>query len=193
MPVESYRTQRHEAAVVDAHRPVEQPVAARPAAPNSEWVAASPGKWTHIILHHSADDTGDASAFDRMHRARGWDELGYHFVICNGRKDGVVEVGPRWAKQKHGAHCRVSQTDNNYWNEHGIGICFVGDMTRHSPSDKQLASAARLMAWLMAQSNIPQRNVLGHGQVPGARTACPGKHFPYGDLMRRVESAAAAR
>ncbi|MBN2582762.1 MAG: N-acetylmuramoyl-L-alanine amidase [Planctomycetes bacterium] len=163
---------------------VEEP--SRPQAPEAAWVAAAPGRWTHIILHHSADDVGDATVFDRIHRARGWDELGYHFVICNSRKDGVVEVGPRWTKQKHGAHCRVDPSDSNYWNEHGIGICLVGDLGKHPPSEKQLASAARLMAWLMTQSNIPEKNVLGHGQVPGAKTACPGKYFPYAELMRRI-------
>jgi 5-methylcytosine-specific restriction endonuclease McrA len=36
--------------------------------------------------------------FDRSHRDKGWDELGYHFVIGNGTSsgDGVVEVGTRW-------------------------------------------------------------------------------------------------
>ncbi len=190
LPAETYRPRPPQPVAVEKPRPAEEPqkpAHGKPQPPNPEWVAALPGKWTHIILHHSADDVGDAKVFDRAHRARGWDELGYHFVICTGSKDGVVEVGPRWIKQKHGAHCRVSQTDDNYWNEHGIGICLVGDMSKHAPSQKQLASAAKLIAWLMTQSSIPRKNVLGHGQVPGAKTACPGKYFPYADLMRRVE------
>ena len=159
---------------------------AGPKAPNPEWAAGKPGKWTHIILHHSAGDVGDAALFDRAHRRRGWDELGYHFVIDNGGNDGLVEVGSRWKKQKHGAHCRVDKNDDNYWNEHGIGICLVGNFNGRAPSEKQMQSAARLVARLMADCNIPLKNILGHGQVPGASTDCPGKSFPYRDLFRRI-------
>lgn len=157
-------------------------------APDAAWVAKDPAKWTHIIVHHSATDFGNAAAFDRLHRQRNWDELGYHFVIDNGNggADGQVEVGPRWIKQKHGAHCRPSQTDANYWNEHGIGVCLVGDFTRSRPSEAQMNAAARLVAFLMKQSGIPRANILGHNQVPGAKTRCPGERFPYSDLFARV-------
>jgi hypothetical protein len=157
-------------------------------APNPLWVGDTPDKWKHIVLHHSASDFGNSATFDRMHRERRWDELGYHFVITNGRGggDGRIEVGPRWIKQKHGAHCRPDPNDDNYWNEHGIGICLVGDFTRHRPSEAQLNSAAKLIAFLMRQSNIPAANVVGHGQVRGAKTECPGKMFPYADLLKRV-------
>ncbi|MFQ5589758.1 MAG: peptidoglycan-binding protein, partial [Phycisphaerae bacterium] len=53
-------------------------------------------RWTTIVIHHSATETGGASLFDRFHRKRGWDGLGYHFVIGNGTDtpDGLIEVGP---------------------------------------------------------------------------------------------------
>ena len=58
-------------------------------------------RWTCIVIHHSATDEGNAERFDRMHKAKGWDELGYDFVIGNGTdtRDGQVEVGPRWPVQ----------------------------------------------------------------------------------------------
>ena len=157
----------------------------------ASWKPGKPDQWTHIILHHSATDFGNAAMFDRLHRQRNWDELGYHFVIDNGDGGaaGVVEVGSRWRKQKHGAHCRVDPRDANTWNEHGIGICLVGDFTSRRPSEAQMASAVRLIAYLMRTCNIPKRNILGHEQVPGAQTACPGKRFPYGELLRRVAAA----
>src|SRR5690606_32161137 len=74
------------------------------------WNARAAGrKWQWIVIHHSATPTGGAVEFDKLHReTNGWDELGYHFVIGNGTntKDGMVEVGPRWVKQKHGAHAK---------------------------------------------------------------------------------------
>ena len=105
-------------------------------------------RWTTVIIHHSATDGGGARSFDRYHRkSNGWDELGYHFVIGNGTDtpDGFVEVGSRWHKQKHGAHCK---TRGNYYNEHGIGICLVGDFTKTRRTARQLASLKRLVGRL---------------------------------------------
>ena len=162
----------------------------RVAAGAPTWVAGNPAKWTHIIIHHAAMEFGNAEVLDRLHRQKQWDELGYHFVIDNGNggAGGAVEVGSRWIKQKHGAHTRIDQGDANYWNEHGIGICLVGNFENHKPSAAQMASAAKLLAFLMEECNIPRQNVLGHGQVPGAQTACPGRLFSYDDLFRRIEA-----
>ena len=134
-------------------------------------------RWTCIVLHHSATPAGDAQIFDRHHRGRGWDELGYHFVIGNGTDtpDGMVEVGPRWEKQKHGAHCK---TPNNYYNEHGIGICLVGDFTARRPSRAQMDSLGQLVRFLSRACSIPPERVMTHRALTH-KTACPGKHFPF--------------
>ena len=157
---------------------------------SADWVVAGGPKWTHIIVHHSSETRGNAAIFDRAHKLRGYDELGYHFVITNGKggTDGNVEVGSRWPIQKHGAHTRVSVSDDNYWNRYGIGICLVGNFNDDRPSRKQLESAAHLIAYLQQQYNIPDRNILGHGQVPGAKTDCPGRLFPYSELMHRARA-----
>jgi hypothetical protein len=87
-----------------------------------DWApAAKAVAWQWIVIHHSATTTGGAAAFDKMHRAKGWDELGYHFVIGNGTdtRDGQVEVGSRWPRQKWGAHAK---TPDNRFNDFGIGI-----------------------------------------------------------------------
>lgn len=132
--------------------------------------------WTAIVVHHSAGENGCAAAFDRMHRQRGWDELGYHFVIGNGTgsADGAVEVGSRWRKQKHGAHCK---TASNQYNDHGIGICLVGNFENHVPSPKQTAQLRKLLTFLMQRYNIPPGQVYGHGEVRGTHTSCPGRYM----------------
>ncbi len=148
-------------------------------------------RWTHIVLHHSATRTGGAKRFDKHHRvSNGWDELGYHFVIGNGTDtpDGYVEVGPRWNKQKHGAHCK---TANNYFNEHGIGICLVGDFTRTRPTPRQLASLQRLLKFLARECRITADRVAAHRSVTG-RTQCPGGLFPLRALRRALGSRATA-
>src|SRR4051812_34750449 len=45
-----------------------------------EWLINVPANsWQYIVIHHSATPAGNAASFDRMHKAKGWDELGYHF------------------------------------------------------------------------------------------------------------------
>ena len=78
----------------------------------SSWIPAVPANhWTWIIIHHSDSAYGSAAIMDQWHRARGFDELGYHFVIGNGTNsgDGQIEVGPRWPKQKWGSRQRSGQ------------------------------------------------------------------------------------
>jgi hypothetical protein len=130
--------------------------------------------WRWIVVHHSATASGGARDFDRMHRGRGWDELGYHFVIGNGTDtpDGAIEVGPRWLKQKQGAHAK---TDDNRFNELGVGICLVGDFDHARPTPKQLRSLAILTAFLMDRYNVAPNRIIGHGDTKA--TACPGTNL----------------
>lgn len=146
----------------------------RPSGP-AEWApkaAARPWKW--IVVHHSASPSGSASVFDKMHRGKGWDELGYHFVIGNGTDsgDGQIEVGPRWPKQKHGAHAKTS--DNRY-NDFGIGICLVGNFDNDRPTAKQMQSLAKLTAYLMKTYRVSPDRIIGHGDTKA--TECPGRYM----------------
>jgi len=141
----------------------------------SAWVPKTTERpWRWIVVHHSASDFGSAKIFDHWHRRRGWDELGYHFVITNGSggTDGKVEVGSRWVKQKWGAHCK---TRGNLHNDYGIGICLVGSFCDQLPSTAQLASLRKLTRFLARRYRISPANVIGHRDAPGASTRCPGE------------------
>jgi hypothetical protein len=147
------------------------------------WVPnASPRAWDYIVIHHSASAGGNAAVFDRQHKAKGWDELGYHFVIDNGsgNPDGLVEVGSRWPVQKWGAHAK---TPDNKYNETGIGICLVGNFDETRPTAKQMQSLAKLVSYLMATYKIPADHVIGHRET-GKATDCPGDHFPIAAVRR---------
>ena len=157
---------------------------------NSElgWSPEHPSdRWECIVIHHSASDVGGAVRFDEWHRAKGWDELGYHFVIGNGSDttDGQVEVGPRWQEQKHGAHCK---TPDEYYNLHGIGICLVGNFDNYDPTPGQMQSLVRLCRFLSKKFNIPPSHIYTHGGVTG-KTDCPGKRFDLGVVRRQVAAA----
>jgi len=169
--------------------PVEPPLPAHDAA----WEAQAPERpWRWIVIHHSATDAGSAASFDAFHRnGRHWDELGYHFVIGNGggSGDGAIEVGSRWPKQKWGAHCRVG--NNEEYNYFGIGICLVGNFDKQRPSEAQMQSLARLVAYLAARYHVDDAHIIGHGSVGDTR--CPGHGFPMGDLQARVRRARVPR
>lgn len=143
-------------------------------------------KWKYIIIHHSATDEGSALSFNVAHYSRGfWNGLGYHFVIDNGTKgklDGQMEVSPRWLKQQDGSHCKAGGM-----NYKGIGICLVGNFNKEDVSEKQMESLVYLINILRDYYNIPIRNILGHGQVPGAKTECPGKKFPWKEFYKRLQ------
>jgi N-acetylmuramoyl-L-alanine amidase len=140
------------------------------------WVPDNPStRWECIVIHHSASDFGGAVRIDQWHRAKGWDELGYHFVIGNGTDtaDGAVEAGPRWKKQKYGAHCK---TPDEYYNQHGIGICLVGNFDNYDPSSAQMRSLQSLCSFLSKRFHIAPDHIFTHGGITG-KTDCPGKRF----------------
>ena len=146
-------------------------------------------KWKYIIIHHSATDEDNALSLFQMHLRRGFDNgLGYDFLIANGtcgKKNGQIEVSPRWLKQMDGAHCKAANM-----NSRGIGICLVGNFSKESVSEEQMDSLVYLVNILRKYYSVPLKNILGHGQVSGARTECPGKYFPYNDFFSRLKSAA---
>ncbi len=141
----------------------------------TEWVVPAGRTWKYIVIHHSATETGSAAQFDDYHRnVRHWQYgLGYHFVIGNGHgaPDGQVVPSQRWLKQLHGAHAGVKA-----YNEHGIGICLVGNFEGSRPTDKQMASLRQLVRFLMSRYRIPASGIRLHRDVRQG-TACPGHQF----------------
>jgi len=165
--------------------PLPGPAAVAPPQTGTVWCPHTQERpWQFIVLHHSATAQGSAAEFDRLHRALGWDELGYHFVIDNGlgAPNGLIEIGSRWVKQKHGAHCKVE--GHPEYNDFGVGICLVGDFDRTRPTEAQVASAARLVRFVKDRYSIPASHIYGHKQLKP--THCPGYNFPYGDIYTRI-------
>jgi N-acetyl-anhydromuramyl-L-alanine amidase AmpD len=157
---------------------------------NHEWIPlASENKfrWEGIVIHHSGCSYGDKNHIDQTHKARGYDGVGYHFIINNGyfengygQDDGTVEVSYRWIQQLTGAHCRVTGDQSNYWNEHTIGICLIGNFENTNPTPKQWQSLVELITFLQQRYNIPINRICGHRDVKP--TKCPGTNFSFSQL-----------
>jgi N-acetyl-anhydromuramyl-L-alanine amidase AmpD len=90
-----------------------------------------------------------------------------------GKGDGQIEMSPRWIWQQNGAHCKADGM-----NEKAVGIALVGNFDYDKPTPNQLRSLSFLLSVLRKYYHIPSANVLGHCEVPGAKTECPGKFFP---------------
>ena len=75
-------------------------------------------------------------------------------------------------------------------NYKGIGICLVGDFTGKYVSDAQMSSLVYLVNLLRKYYKIPLNHILGHGQVKGAHTECPGKSFPWERFFSQLKAAA---
>ena len=145
-------------------------------------------KWKYIIIHHSGTEDGSALQFHRWHLNKGWDKgVGYHFVIDSNessKQDGQIESTPRWIKQEDGAHCKAGDM-----NTRGIGICLVGNFDKERVSDKQMESLVLLVNKLRRHYKIPLNRIMGHGEVSGASTHCPGRQFPWREFIDRLNSA----
>ncbi|MBI2921839.1 MAG: N-acetylmuramoyl-L-alanine amidase [Planctomycetes bacterium] len=142
-------------------------------------------EWKSIIVHHSAGIRGNAEEIGRLHREeRGWDGLGYHFVIGNGNGAplGGVEVGYRWLDQSHGAHAGTEEH-----NQFGIGICVVGNYEEAEFPEEAYVSLRELTSWLARRYAISPDRILPHSAVRPDPTACPGRNFPLERLRRDVE------
>ena len=145
------------------------------------WNIGHPGvkrsKWKRIIVHHSGTAVGDAKSFHNFHKRKMENGLAYHFVICNGStkttRDGQIEVGPRWKRQIQGGHVRGLK-----YNANSVGICLVGNFEKTRPTAKQLDALNKLTQYLHVNLFSKRTTVIGHKDLQGQKTVCPGKYFP---------------
>ncbi len=125
-------------------------------------------KIKYIILHHTGAEEKNTEHIKRNHLSRGWRDIGYNYII---ERNGVLETGRSPAIP--GAHCKA---DN--MNFKSIGIALIGNFENHPPTKKQIDAAIKLIKSLLIKFNIPMKNILGHKEVIGAKTLCPGHFFP---------------
>jgi LysM repeat protein len=143
------------------------------------------GRWTGIVIHHSAVTVGSAKGMDRYHREQRKmvNGLAYHFVIGNGKgmQDGELYIGNRWKKQLDGGHLKLEK-----WNKENIGICLIGNFQIHHPSQRQINSLEGLVRHLIKHCGIPASKVTTHRLKHKNHTVCPGKHFSLKSLNSRL-------
>lgn len=104
-------------------------------------------KIDRIIVHCTATPAGrevTVADIDRWHRQRGFDCIGYHYVVY---LDGSVHTGRPVEMQ--GAHCKG-------YNATSIGVCYVGGLDNagkpcDTRTDEQRASLRELLVILCTE------------------------------------------
>lgn len=123
-----------------------------------------------VVLHHTNGATGSLELGDphaeaayvrriqRGHFERGFDDIGYHFVIMpSGR---IFQGRPTWAV---GAHVKGHNADT-------LGIALAGDFNSQGPTRQAIGAIGRVRSRLIpAGAVVP---LLGHSDL--AAKDCPG-------------------
>ncbi len=131
----------------------------------------------YIFLHHAAGD-GSVLAIHNAHLALGWSGIGYNFYV---RKDGSIWKGR--GLDTVGAHA-----GGNY-NSRSVGVCAEGNFQREFMFETQKRSLIELLAYVW--SEYPQAKVVGHRDMD--YTACPGRNYPFGEIVSGAQKLMAAK
>ena len=123
-------------------------------------------KITEIIIHCSATPSGvdyTVADIDRWHRQRGYNKIGYHYVIY---RDGTIHNGR--PVEEIGAHCRGH-------NPHSIGVCYIGglDADTLEPADTRTPEQCKALKELVSQLKQQYPGATVHGHNEFANKACP--------------------
>ena len=117
----------------------------------------------YIVVHCSDSPQGrgdDAKTIHAWHLQRGWDGIGYHYVIT---EDGTRQAGrpEYWVGSYVAKHNTLS-----------VGICLIG---RDEFTPEQYSELVSLLREL--RGRYPQAKIVGHYQLDPAKT-CPNFDVP---------------
>ena len=123
-------------------------------------------KIEEIIIHCSATLAGrdyTVADIDHWHKARGFKQIGYHYVIY---RDGSVHQGR--PVEEMGAHCIGH-------NANSIGVCYIGGYNpdTHEPMDTRTPEQRKAMRELVESLLRKYPGATLHGHNEYSDKACP--------------------
>ena len=172
------------------------------------------GEVLGIAIHHSgtADrNTGKGvgtaqSIFEYHVLGLGWDRGGYNYVITpTGKVEYALDESiPAYHAGFRDPEDKLELENGQYWNNHFLAICvsgwFENDRTDldsvgnkiqipnrwTAPSTDQLKNLVPLIQFLRDKYQIPPEMVLGHSELNGQETRCPGANFDIQKLRQEL-------
>lgn len=129
----------------------------------------------YLIIHQTATARAHTTfeRTKRYHIGLGWGNIAYHYFI---EADGRLRKGRN--ERTAGTHTKAGDM-----GQKSLGICLAGNFDDEEPAPSQLKSLELILKSLSARYKIPKENILGHLEVPGAVTPCPGQN-----LLRWIET-----
>lgn len=125
-----------------------------------------------VVIHCSDSEYGDLGEVEQWHLARGFDKVGYHYVITNGvinnippnpyidDDDGIIQMGRKL--DEIGAHAKGH-------NAESIGICLIG---KYHFTSNQIKIAVGLSVLCCLSLGISELDICGHYELQPEKT-CP--------------------
>ena len=120
-----------------------------------------------IVVHYTAtphDREVTVKEIDQWHRARGFNKIGYHYVIY---LDGSIHQGRK--ESEVGAHVLKH-------NQNSIGVCYVGGLKEGTKGGSNTMNKAQEASLVKILKDLTTRYsgavVLGHKDL--SATQCPG-------------------
>ena len=124
----------------------------------------------YIILHHRAGN-GDVQSIHKEHLKLGYTGIGYNLYI---RKDGRIYQG-------RPLECSGAHTVG--YNSKAVGVCFEGNFENETNMQTyQRRSGIEVLKYL--KHLYPNAKIIMHRDVNS--TACPGKNFPFDNIVKGV-------
>ena len=119
-----------------------------------------------IIVHCSATPQGrdvSVQTIREWHLARGWSDIGYHYIIS---LEGKIETGRPVERQ--GAHVR-------HHNQGSIGVCYIGgmDLEMKNPKDTRTNEQHCSLEDLLLELKGLHPNAVISGHRDYSAKACP--------------------
>src|SRR5689334_20401093 len=133
-----------------------------------------------ITIHHAGVDWKpgrDPAVFVKTmqqwgQREKGWPDLAYHFLIA---PDGRIFEARSMDYEP--------ESNTKYDLQGHLGVELMGNFETQRPSQKQVESCVKLVAWLCQEKHIDPSQIAGHKDRAEKQTVCPGK-----DMYRYFQS-----
>jgi hypothetical protein len=164
-------------------------IASSPVAGGADMRLRIPHRITHVTLHHTGSSEPLHPHDDPVAKLRGlqswgasarnWWDVPYHYLLD---LEGRIYEGRDWRY--------MGETNTTYDPGGHFLISVIGNYERQEPTEAQISAIADLMAWAIAEFDLPLDRIGGHYNY--ATTGCPGKHLRRyledGTLRRMVEA-----
>jgi len=125
-----------------------------------------------LVLHCSDSDFGSATLIKGWHvNERGWDDIGYTAVICNGQVENNTYMAFMDGAIEWGRDIDVSGAHVRGFNDLE-GLCLIGRSGKFTIN--QLEAARRVILYFIEHHGLDASKIYGHSDLDDKKPHCCG-------------------